>query len=77
VRGWVRRARLDESVRGWVSLMRLGSRYRRLWKVSYLGTIGPYGVRALPLAAGIHVGGHYKWHFYLFFFLSLFLPAHC
>ena len=24
---------------------------------------GPSGVRALPLAAGINVGGHYKWHF--------------
>ena len=28
--------------------------------------IGPSGVRALPLAAGINVGGHYKWHFFLF-----------
>ena len=27
--------------------------------------IGPSGVRALPLAAGINVGGHYKWHFFL------------
>ena len=25
--------------------------------------IGPSRVRALPLAAGINVGGHYKWHF--------------
>ena len=24
---------------------------------------GPSGVRALTLAAGINVGGHYKWHF--------------
>jgi hypothetical protein len=46
----------------------------------FLG-IGPSGVRALPLAAGINVGGRYKWHFFLF--LSLFLsslslsPAHC
>ena len=24
---------------------------------------GPSGVRALLLAAGINVGGHYKWHF--------------
>jgi hypothetical protein len=31
---------------------------------------GPSGVRALPLAAGINVGGHYKWHFFLFFSLS-------
>ena len=31
----------------------------------------PSGVRALPLAAGINVGGHYKWHFFLS--LSLFL----
>ena len=27
---------------------------------------GPSGVRALPLAAGINVGGYYKWHFFLF-----------
>jgi hypothetical protein len=27
--------------------------------------IGPSGVRALPLAAGINVGGHYKGHFLL------------
>jgi hypothetical protein len=26
--------------------------------------IGPSGVRALPLADGINVGGHYKWHFF-------------
>ena len=26
--------------------------------------VGPSGVRALPLAAGINVGGHYKWHFF-------------
>ena len=32
--------------------------------------IGPSGVRALHLAAGINVGGHYKWHFFSFF-LSL------
>jgi hypothetical protein len=32
--------------------------------------IGPSGVRALPLAAGINVGGHYKWHFFLSLFLS-------
>ena len=35
--------------------------------------VGPSGVRALPLAAGINVGGHYKWHFFLF--LSLFLSG--
>ena len=35
--------------------------------------IGPSGVRALPLAAGINVGGHYKWHFFLFFLSSLIL----
>ena len=33
--------------------------------------IGPRGVRALPLAAGRNVGGHYKGHFFLF--LSFFL----
>ena len=27
---------------------------------------GPSGVHALPLAAGINVGGHYKGHFFLF-----------
>ena len=38
--------------------------------------IGPSGVRALPLAAGINVGGHYKWHFFsLSFFLSFFLSS--
>jgi hypothetical protein len=26
--------------------------------------IGPSGVHALPLAASINVGGHYKWHFF-------------
>ena len=36
----------------------------------FTGHFGPSGVRALPLAAGINVGGHYKWHFFLF--LSLF-----
>jgi hypothetical protein len=35
---------------------------------------GPSGVRALPLAAGINVGGHYKWHFFLFL-LSFSLPG--
>ena len=42
------------------------------WQIS---EIGPSGVRALPLAAGINVGGHYKWHFFLFFSLSLFLSS--
>jgi hypothetical protein len=37
--------------------------------VSYFD-VGPSGVRALPLAAGINVGGHYKGHFFLLF-LSL------
>ena len=39
--------------------------------------IGPSGVRALPLAAGINVGGHYKWHFFLFLSFFLSLRAHC
>ena len=34
--------------------------------------IGLSGVRALPLAAGRNVGGHYKWHFFL---LSLSLSS--
>ena len=36
--------------------------------------IGPSGVRALPLAAGINVDGHYKWHFFLLL-LSLLLGS--
>ena len=41
--------------------------------------IGPSGVRALPLAAGINVGGHSTWHYFSSssFFLSevlTFLP---
>ena len=35
---------------------------------------GPSGVRVLPLAAGINVGGHYKCHFFSFF-LSLSLSS--
>jgi hypothetical protein len=37
---------------------------------------GPSGVRALPLAAGINVGGPYKWPFFSFFLSSslLILP---
>jgi hypothetical protein len=27
--------------------------------------VGPSGVRALPLSAGINIGGHYKWHYFL------------
>ena len=43
---------------------------------TYMGgrDFGPSGVRALPLAAGINVGGHYKWHFFSFF-LSLSLSS--
>ena len=26
---------------------------------AYIPDVGPSGVRALPLAAGIHIGGHY------------------
>ena len=39
-------------------------------------TIGPSGVSALHLAAGINVGGHYKLHFFLLFLSSslLILP---
>ena len=33
--------------------------------------VGPSGVRALPLAAGRNVVGHYKGHFFSFFFLLL------
>jgi hypothetical protein len=35
-------------------------------KVIVISDFGPSGVHALPLAAGINVGGHYKWHFFLF-----------
>ena len=44
--------------------------FKQLSKIRLLNAVtnfGPSGVRALPLAAGIHVGGHYKWHFFLFF----------
>jgi hypothetical protein len=30
-----------------------------------LANTTPSGVRALPLAAGTNVGGHYKWHSFL------------
>jgi hypothetical protein len=39
-------------------------------KVAHVGILkikydfGPSGVHVLPLAAGINVGGHYKWHFF-------------
>ena len=36
--------------------------------------VGPCGVRVLPMAAGINVGGHHKWHFFLLF-LSFFLSS--
>ena len=36
----------------------LSSRYSKHF------TFGPSGVRALPLAFGINVGGHYKWHLF-------------
>jgi hypothetical protein len=39
--------------------------------------VGPSRVGALPLAAGINVGGHYTWHYFSLFFLSdvlIFLP---
>ena len=39
-----------------------------------LGIIGPSGVRALHLAAGINVGGHYFWYIN-FFLVSWFLLA--
>ena len=39
--------------------------------------LGPSGVRALPLAAGINVGGHYKWHFFLSLSPLSLSPAHC
>ena len=29
-----------------------------------VATIGPSGVRALPLAAGTNEGGHYFWYFF-------------
>ena len=37
---------------------------------------GPSGVRALPLAAGINVGGHSTWHYFSsFFFLRSLLKT--
>jgi hypothetical protein len=38
--------------------------------VLYCIYFGPSGVRALPLASGINVGGHYKGHFFLSFLSS-------
>jgi hypothetical protein len=35
-----------------------------------LAKIGSRRVHALPLAACINVGGHYKWHFFLFLSFS-------
>ena len=35
------------------------------YKLDNFDFVGPSGVRALPSAAGINVGGHYKWHFYM------------
>ena len=42
-----------------------------IWRtaLAFVSLIGPSGVRALPLAAGINVVGHYKWHFFLLFSL--------
>ena len=37
--------------------------------------IGPSGVRALPLAAGINEGGHYFRYFFLFLLLVLLLTT--
>ena len=37
--------------------------YHFVYFTSGVKEIGPSGVRALPLAAGRKVGGHYKWHF--------------
>ena len=50
--------------------------YTGLLKYTTYVQIGLSGVRALPLAAGLNVGGHYKWHFFLFLSFSL-SPAHC
>jgi hypothetical protein len=46
----------------------------RLYNYCEKATIGPSGVRALPLAAGINVGGHYKGHVFLSL-SSLFLSS--
>ena len=55
-------------------LLKLGIVHTVVDYVLSLCSLGPSGVRALPLAAGINVGGHYKWHFFSF---SLSLRAHC
>ena len=39
------------------------------------GIVGPSGVRALPLAAGISVGGHYFRYFSTFLLFSLGVTA--
>ena len=46
------------------ALARSFSAYQKMRAPSFLTFFGPRGVRALPLAAGINVGGHYKWHIF-------------
>ena len=46
-----------------------------LYPYRHTNNVGPSGVRALPLAAGINVGGHYTWHYFSSLSESLtFLP---
>jgi hypothetical protein len=47
---------------------------RSLLLLGEVQSFGPSGVRALPLAAGINIGGM---AFFLSFSLSLFLPVRC
>jgi hypothetical protein len=48
-------------------------KYGHFWLRQLFFRIGPSGVRALPLAAGINEGGHY-FAYYSSFFSFLFLP---
>ena len=47
-----------------------------IWRtaLAFVSLIGPSGVRALPLAAGINIVCHYKWHFFSSSLFSL-LPG--
>ena len=59
----------------WSILTPEGDIFQNSQKVYRLGCpilikIGPSGVHALPLAAGINVGGHSTWHYFSFSLLS-------
>ena len=50
--------------------------FRWLQAETQVATIGPSGLRVLPLAAGINEGGHYFRFFFLFFLLTTAIQNH-